>query len=1109
MMLCCRLDKTLRLLFWNIRGVRNKFTCNEVLNIFCDIELLVVSETHFGTRSKSPKGFYLVDRSDPIDSLKPRGGVAIYKKNTSEIVTRVIKISLPDCCVISIVNTKIVIMALYIPPYGSKYYHDTYFENMRTVYDSLSSTYKVVLVGDLNARICNQFPYRGTLYERNPDRIVNHHGIQLNQVISCCENMKVVNGAIVNDKVYDSNFTYYSGNRKSQNDWCLTNDIGLISDFTILPKKIYSDHCPCLVQVRYRTWPPLGMIYDCSVGFKSHVHYDVNRKLPKTIKIDDLNLVTFGEILEEKAEQMLQKYANIEPTQHNIDNLCNEITDTIRGAGMKCQIKDRNHLPTPPQENCTSGNFIAIADAHQSEYKRLYNVDPVRASYHRTQWLFYEETAIHKETEEDAQEKKWKNMYYKDPAALWKSIGWKVSAKEEDTIPSSTIYRFFTDVYQSKKTADNPTIDETTILNLFNGNTEANVNVNGIDPGDITMEELENGINRLGSGTSLDGISPMVMKVVPGKLKECILLLYNITFGNGYPQSWEKQLLFPSTKKGHTMRDPKLRGIAIGPILGRIYDIIMDTRFLNWYKPNIHQSAYRKAQGSVLPIFSMLLLVDVAHKKGKKLFILLLDYEKAFDYTNRVELANRLAADGAGDRPIKNFLHMYSNTSYVAKISDNEVGPEIKTKHGLTQGKNSSASLFSYYVSDMPDSINNVNPPDFFDPLNLFQVADDSTPIADSKESLTKKAKNIFDYSKKKFVVINVPKTKYMEFSNEPDQSAITISSDTKVDAVDRDKGYCWLGFWLSYADNVQSLIKFNLNKKTFHICEFYGWLQANQETPILLKVRVLYGCMFAAILYSHEAWGNLNSVKEQLLKMERKALKRCLGVKDNVPNDIVYQELNIPDVIAKMIRQQQKFFAKIMMLDPEEAILRQLVDRFSADEEYCENEDSFLAYYLHLQADHLDNNTTPNNIIERNVSERRNRLLSGETTKITTYKEITNLEYHELLYTSFVNDELRILITRWRMSCHNLRIETGRYTNPITPRDERNCKICLVVEDELHALFHCRAHIFIRMKYFSLLSKYTGVKQLLNPQCVKDMIQVGSYISEIEKNMVKHKMCV
>ena len=155
---------------------------------------------------------------------------------------------------------------------------------------------------------------------------------------------------------------------------------------------------------------------------------------------------------------------------------------------------------------------------------------------------------------------------------------------------------------------------------------------------------------------------------------------------------------FPQPKKGHTVKDPKLRGIAIGPVLGRLYDIIIDTRFLAWYTPNVHQSAYRRKQGSVLPLFSMLLLVNVAHRKGKKLFILLLDYEKAFDYTNRVEIAKKLAEDKVGNRTLRNFVHMYSETSYVAKITENEVGPEIRTKHGLTQGKNSSATLFSYYI---------------------------------------------------------------------------------------------------------------------------------------------------------------------------------------------------------------------------------------------------------------------------------------------------------------------------------------------------------------------------------------------------------------------------
>ena len=120
-------------MFWNIRGVKNKFTCIDVLTLLSTIDILIISETHFGARSKSPEGFHLVVRSDPIESTKPRGGVAVYRKNTAEVETRKFNISLPDCCVISLLNTKIVVMAVYIPPQGSPFYDKTYFENLRTV----------------------------------------------------------------------------------------------------------------------------------------------------------------------------------------------------------------------------------------------------------------------------------------------------------------------------------------------------------------------------------------------------------------------------------------------------------------------------------------------------------------------------------------------------------------------------------------------------------------------------------------------------------------------------------------------------------------------------------------------------------------------------------------------------------------------------------------------------------------------------------------------------------------------------------------------------------------------------------------------------------------
>ena len=79
--------------------------------------------------------------------------------------------------------------------------------------------------------------------------------------------------------------------------------------------------------------------------------------------------------------------------------------------------------------------------------------------------------------------------------------------------------------------------------------------------------------------------------------------------------------------------------------------------------------------------------------------------------------------------------------------------------------------------------------------------------------------------------------------------------------------------------------------------------------------------------------------------------------------------------------------------------------------------------------------------------------------------------------------DDLRSILSRWRLSNHKLKIETGRYTVPLTPREERKCVTCNVVEDEYHALFICSCHQEIRTKYNNLHRKYTNVKSIFNPE--------------------------
>ena len=98
------------------------------------------------------------------------------------------------------------------------------------------------------------------------------------------------------------------------------------------------------------------------------------------------------------------------------------------------------------------------------------------------------------------------------------------------------------------------------------------------------------------------------------------------------------------------------------------------------------------------------------------------------------------------------------------------------------------------------------------------------------------------------------------------------------------------------------------------------------------------------------------------------------------------------------------------------------------------------------------------------------------------------------ILYSSNINDRDRITITRWRLSCHPLNIETGRYTVPLTPRHLRVCKICRILEDETHTLFNCFAFNIIRGNYSTILRKYYNVSLLLNCNISEDLCIIADF---------------
>ena len=113
-------------------------------------------------------------------------------------------------------------------------------------------------------------------------------------------------------------------------------------------------------------------------------------------------------------------------------------------------------------------------------------------------------------------------------------------------------------------------------------------------------------------------------------------------------------------------------------------------------------------------------------------------------------------------------------------------------------------------------------------------------------------------------------------------------------------------------------------------------------------------------------------------------------------------------------------------------------------------------------------------------------------------YKKFEQQEYLKF----HIQKELRKQLTKLRISAHPLAIETGRYSKPKTPHNERCCKFCKdQVEDESHFLLKCPKYNILRQKYGidneSNEDSLSFIINLLNPSSSRKLKTICLFLME------------
>ena len=141
-----------------------------------------------------------------------------------------------------------------------------------------------------------------------------------------------------------------------------------------------------------------------------------------------------------------------------------------------------------------------------------------------------------------------------------------------------------------------------------------------------------------------------------------------------------------------------------------------------------------------------MILIVYAREKKKDLFVGFLDFEKAYDYVNRAEVVRDMMKKGCGKFLTRAVAKMFTKSTYYPKLDGHSAGEGIETEHGVTQGRRSSGSIFTFYVSDMNSAFSESDTDDFMDPVSLAQLADDTSTYAEKIRNLRTKFINLLKY---------------------------------------------------------------------------------------------------------------------------------------------------------------------------------------------------------------------------------------------------------------------------------------------------------------------------------------------------------------------------
>ena len=928
----------------------------------------------------------------------------------------------------------------------------------------------------------------------NADPVVNDYGLKLLRVCNSCD-LAVLNGRTGGDRSKGET-TFCGRQGESTIDFVLVDNkvINLVADFNISKPSEFSDHkmlsfklkCKIKKDENDETTPDFLPAKRDKKGKDRFIEH---------INSDEIRLKT--EALLERLDSNLDRDL--------IDSVLQDLTEIMTGVSNGRQTeKGRVKVQTQGgkwyDKECKSQQLVFF-EARATYFDNKSDDNRVRMCKERSK---YRKMCRQKKGGYNRQEAELLvELSKKDPKRFWKKIK---GDRKKTIVGNCDFYSHFKELASRENRLEDIVREEIVRINEHYGATE----VDELDK-NIDFVELNSAIKDLSKNkaTGHDQVLNEFIINSPTNIRYLILMLFNSILTLEYfPEKWSIGSIIPIFKSGDKNVSNNYRGITLLSCLGKLFTKVMNKRLNSWaenhVKLNEAQYGFRRGRGTVDCLFILHGIIEMMLARGRQLYAVFVDYEKAYDYLDRGAIWAKLLKGGVSSKCIRLFRNMYDKMKLEMR-GDNRY---FESTLGILQGEITSPLFFSFFVRDLEDNLSEeaIGISVFDVLIKLLMYADDMVLFSETKEGLQEGLNNLHDYCSAWGLTLNATKTKVVVFrkGGRLSRNCVFEYGRTNIEIVSYFK---YLGIYFStsgsFSYGIQELVK-SARRALFCLKKC---ISNNPEITAKMQID-LFNTMVAPILfYGNEVWGFCKA--EPIERFHLAFLKSLLCVKSSTPNCFVYGELGVYPLHVERKYRIIKFWLKILNSSTDSymkkiyldllmfnvdfpgkvtwvSLLKKMLFEYGFGDvwmwQYVGNDRLFLSQFRQRLYD---------------VYKQEWRMQISETSQHRLYMHIKQ-DFCFESYLSIVNKELRIHISKLRLSSHLFLVERGRWVNRRLNIEDRLCALCNVREDEYHCMVEC--------------PRFVKERKNLLPVSLKNRPSMFEFINFIkcnEKNIMLGQLCL